>query len=352
MTVSLCVIAYNEEKVLGRLLEDIISQDYDHSKMEIVLVDGNSSDKTKNIMNDFKEKNYGFKNILVCDNPRRIQASSWNVAIKAANEDIIIRVDAHASIPKEFVTNNVNCLEQGESISGGPRPTMAEESSWWKDTLQLAESSMFGSSIAPYRRNSEKTYVKSMFHAAYRREIFAKIGGFNENLGRTEDNEIHYRMRMAGYKFCLDPNVISYQHTRNSLKKMLKQKYGNGYWIGLTTGVCSGCLSIYHFIPFAFVLGIVFTTLLAFFNVGILAVLMWCSYWLLAVVMAVMAVINEKKNITNLALPFLFFLLHLSYGIGTLVGIIKMPFWKKKNKVCEEVEIVRETVAKKMQESI
>ena len=116
---------------------------------------------------------------------------------------------------------------------------------------------MFGSSIASYRNNPGKTYVKSLFHAAYRREVFEKVGFFNEELVRTEDNEIHYRMRKAGYKLCFDPDIISYQYTRSSLKAMLKQKYANGYWIGKTSKVCPKCLSIYHFVPFAFVSAII-----------------------------------------------------------------------------------------------
>ncbi|EGL38408.1 hypothetical protein HMPREF9126_0168 [Parvimonas sp. oral taxon 110 str. F0139] len=90
--------------------------------------------------------------------------------------------------------------------------------------LLEAESSMFGSGIAPFRNASGKKYVKSMFHAMYKREVLEKVGFFNEKLLRTEDNEFHYRIRKAGYKLCYDDNIISYQHTRNSLSKMIKQK--------------------------------------------------------------------------------------------------------------------------------
>ena len=135
-------------------------------------------------------------------------------------------------------------------VVGGVRPNIVDEETQWKDTLLLAESSMFGSSIAPYRNGGngtgEKIYMKSLFHAAYRREVFDKIGHYNESLARTEDNEIHYRMRKAGFKLRFCPDIISYQHTRSSLPKMLKQKYANGYWIGKTSKVCPGCLSIYQ----------------------------------------------------------------------------------------------------------
>ena len=113
-------------------------------------------------------------------------------------------------------------------------------------TIRLTDK--FGSSIATYRRSHHKTYVKSVFHGAYRREVFEKAGLFNENLGRTEDNEMHYRILKAGYKICYNPKIISYQHTRNTWRGMIKQNYGNGYWIGLTVGICPRCFSIYHFV--------------------------------------------------------------------------------------------------------
>ena len=104
--------------------------------------------------------------------------------------------------------------------------------------LLQVENSLFGSSINSSRRSEEKAYVKTMFHAAYRREVLDKVGLFNEQLLRTEDNEFHYRIREAGYKLCYDPSFGSYQYARSDFKRMVKQKYGNGYWIGLTLKVC------------------------------------------------------------------------------------------------------------------
>ena len=198
-----------------------------------------------------------FRRVVVLDNPKKTLPSGWNVALREYKGDAIIKVDAHAVIPEDFVSKNVRVLETGEYICGGQRPNIIDKPTPFKETLLLAESSMFGSSIASYRNNPGKTYVKSLFHAAYRREVFEKVGFFNEELVRTEDNEIHYRMRKAGYKLCFDPDIISYQYTRSSLKAMLKQKYANGYWIGKTSKVCPKCLSIYHFVPFAFVSAII-----------------------------------------------------------------------------------------------
>ena len=329
MTVSLCVIAYNEEKFLPNLLEDLAKQTYPHELIEIVLVDGNSSDQTKQVMMDFRDSEKSFKEIKILDNPKRIQAAGWNVAISHATEDVIIRIDAHTHIPAEFTEKNMRLQESGEYVTGGVRPCVIENPNAWKNTLLEVENSLFGSSIAGSRHSNEKKYVKSMFHAAYRREVFEKAGLFNESLLRTEDNEMHYRVRNAGYKLCFDPDIVSYQYARSSLKKMIKQKFGNGYWIGLTTGVCPGCISIYHFVPFAFILGILFTTILAFLGVWQIAAMMWSAYFLFTLVSMVVTVIQKKGNICTICMPILFLVLHVSYGIGTFVGLVKMPGWRK-----------------------
>ncbi len=345
LTCTICVIAYNEEKSIRTILDCISSQDYGHNLCEVILVDGASTDNTKDIMQEYADNNSRldspFKRIVVLDNPKKTLPSGWNVALAEYKCDVIIKVDAHAEIPSDFVSKNIKVLESGEDVCGGIRPAILDESTPWKETLLLAENSMFGSSIAPYRNNPGKTYVKSLFHGAYRRKVFDKIGGFNEELVRTEDNEIHYRMREAGFKLCFDPDIVSYQHIRSSLPKMLKQKYSNGYWIGITAKKCPKCLSVYHFVPFAFVsaiglsaIGLVFTGLAGRYSMFIkklgniikfLTKLMWGAYGVLAVVMSVVAAIGagKKRNKTNIALPALFLMLHVSYGVGTLAGILK-----------------------------
>lgn len=328
MLVSICVVAYNEEKMLPQLLEDIKNQTYPREKTEIVLIDSMSMDGTRKIMEDFQNENQGYFGIQILENKKKKQASGWNVAIANYKGDIIVRVDAHAAIPNDFISKNVKVLESGEFVSGGVRPNIIDESTDWKETLLLAEQSMFGSSIASYRRSNKKMYVKSVFHGAYKREVFEKVGGFNEQLGRTEDNEIHYRIRQTGYNICYSPDIISYQHSRNSLKGMLKQKYGNGYWVALTLKACPKCLSIYHFVPLLFVCGIILTGLLAMVGYPMLAYLLWVAYWFVAILMALLSVKGDEKNIYHILLPILFFMLHVSYGIGSLIGVIKLPFWK------------------------
>lgn len=322
--ISFCVVAYNEETTIQSLLDDVLIQTYPHKLIEILLVDGCSSDKTKEIMSEFAALNReSFYDIKVLNNEKKTLPCGWNVALENYHGEAIVRVDAHAHIPEQFIENNVKHLNDGEYVCGGYRPNIIDDETLWKKMLLSAESSMFGSSIADYRRKQADKCVNSIFHGAYRREVFDKIGKYDERLTRTEDNDIHYRIRQAGFDIHFHPDIVSYQHTRNSLKKMIKQKYLNGFWIGQTMHVNPKCFSLYHFVPMLFVLGILLTTVLYIINMPLLGNIMWLSYWILNIVMAVFAFINDKGNYTYLILPVVFFILHLVYGIGTLWGIIK-----------------------------
>ena len=106
--ITMCVIAYNEGNSIGGILECINQQDYEHEHMEVVLVDGMSTDNTKSVMLEFAEKNEGsFQRIVVLDNPKKTLPSGWNVALREYKGDAIIKVDAHAVIPQDFVSKNV-----------------------------------------------------------------------------------------------------------------------------------------------------------------------------------------------------------------------------------------------------
>lgn len=321
LRLSICVIAYNEEGFLPNLLEDITRQEYPHELIEVVLVNSGSTDGTRELMAAFAREDNGFFSIQVLDNPKKIQAAGWNVAITHATGDVIARIDAHTKLPGSYSRLVMENIAAGENIVGGLRPCVIENDSSWGRILLRTENSLFGSSINPSRRSKEKQYVKTMFHAAYRREVFDKVGLFNESLLRTEDNEMHYRMQRAGYRFCYDPAIVSYQYARSSLKRMIRQKYGNGYWVGKTLKICPGCISLYHLVPCAFVIAIAVTTVLMLVGVWQLAALMWAMYAMFALGSTVLSAVNEGWNPWLFVMPFLFLALHVSYGVGTIAGL-------------------------------
>lgn len=337
MIVSVAIVAYNEETSLPQLLRDLEMQDYPHDKMEILLIDSMSTDRTWQIMEDFQRTHSDFLRVTLLKNPGKQIPCGNNVALKAYTGDAIIRIDAHATMPPEFIRKNVEVLESGEYASGGRRPNIIDGDSPWKQMLLAAEQSMFGSSISAARRSTEKFYPKSIFCGMYRREVFDKVGLYNELLPRSEDNDMSERIRRAGFRLCYSPDIVYYQRTRSTLKKMLRQKYLNGYWIGKTMGINPHCFSLYHFVPFAFVIGILLTSILWLLGHPLLGILMWGAYGALVLLCTVLELIKKPWNPAKLLLPVIFLLLHVSYGVGTLVGLIEMPFWigqmKKQGKV-------------------
>ena len=323
-TVTFGVIAYNEHQYLPELLQNLLEQTYPRNLTEVILVDGQSSDDTKQIMEAFREKYLAeYRSIQVLDNPKRVQPAGWNVVIENSKADVILRIDAHAKLPADFIERNMACINSGEYVCGGPRENIIDDDTPWKRMLLDAEQSLFGSGFAAYRRETEeRTYVKSVFHGAYRREVFANAGTFNENLIRTEDNEIHYRLRKNGYNICYDPTIRSYYQTRNTLPRMLKQKYQNGLWIGKTIYVCPQCISVFHLIPFAFVCALTGCTVLAFLGIRWLLAALVGAY-LLFVACNMLTCLFKTKNKMDIFLPIVYFLMHVCYGAGTIVGLLK-----------------------------
>ena len=333
MLVSFIIVAYNAEKFLVNSLNSLLKQKYDLKKIEVLLVDSVSSDNTKKIMLDFKKNNENkFNRILVLDNINRTLPYGWNVALNKAKGEVVLRVDAHSKFPEDFILNNVKEMEKGENIVGGHRISVTSDNSRWQKLLLIAEESLFGSGIAKYRRGKSREYVKTLAHAMYRKKVFDEVGLYNVNLSRTEDNEMHYRMRKAGYKFLLSPDVLSYHCARNTFKGMLKQKYANGKWIGITMYYCPKCFSLYHFVPLFFVLALVVSLVLLFLKLPIFIYLLMGLYLLFNVINMIIIIINNKFHIEYLLLPVIFFILHVSYGFGTIVGLLKGPFYKWKRK--------------------
>lgn len=326
LKLSIGIVAYNEENFIPNLLNDMKAQKYPHRFIEILLIDSMSTDKTRCIMEKFKEDNKDFYSVQVLKNPKKTQASGWNVAIQSFTGDVLARIDAHTKVTPEYSKRVMQNIELGEAVVGGIRPCVIGKNTPWSNVLLQVENSLFGSSINSCRRSRKKEYVKTMFHAAYRKDVLDKVGLFNERLLRTEDNEYHYRIREAGFKLCYDPSIISYQYARSSFAGMVDQKYKNGYWIGRTMKICPGCISYYHLVPAAFVAAIVVTTFLSAVGIWQMAMLMWILYATFAVTNTVISAMQNKFYWASFMIPFMFLILHLVYGVGTWKGLFAKTY--------------------------
>jgi hypothetical protein len=201
--------------------------------------------------------------------------------------------------------------------------------------IGLAETSKFGAGSALYRNVGKAGYVDTLAHAAYRRRVFEVVGGYDERLARTEDNEMHYRMKKAGFRFYYNPEIKSFHSPRGNLGALLKQKYSNGLWIGLTLGIQPRCFNLRHFIPLCFVLTLMGCALLGIAcSIWRPLLILVCLYLIPALFFSFVAMSQARANtkFCCLGLPVIFLLMHLSYGLGTLIGLVRMPYFVWKNR--------------------
>ena len=318
--ISFIIVAYNAAGSLGALLEDLLAQTIAREQIQALLVDSASTDATRALMLDFAQ-DAPFE-VKVLDNPKRWLASGINVALAAATGDAIIRLDAHARIPKDFLENNLRALALGEDIVGGcvagGQPNTA-----WENVLRTVDTSRFCGGAAPFRNGGEARYVDTLAYALYRREVYDKVGLYDERLRRTEDNDMHYRMRQAGYKFYFSPEIISYHAARSTMRGQLRQKWGNGYWIGRTMRIQPRCFAPRHLIPAAFVLTLLLCLLML--PVSMLPLLLVIiPYLLFDLAFAAKGALSQDRGrlLALAALPFLFPAVHVIYGLGTLAGLL------------------------------
>jgi len=318
--ISFIIVAYNAAGSIGALLDDLLAQTIESSQIEALLVDSASSDSTRAIMLDFAKK--APFDVRVLDNPKRWLAAGINVALEAATGDAVIRLDAHARIPSDFLKNNLQALESGENIVGGcvagGTPNTA-----WENVLRTVDTSRFCGGAAPFRNGGEARYVDTLAYALYRREVYDAVGPYDQRLRRPEDNNMHYRMRKAGYRFYFSPEIISYHAARSTMRGQLRQKWGNGYWIGRTMRIQPRCFAPRHLVPAAFVLALLGGLLLSPVCIWPLALLL-TAYLACDLFFAIKGAASQDQGrlLAALTLPFLFPAVHIIYGIGTIAGLL------------------------------
>lgn len=328
MKLSFIIVAFNSENALHNSLTSLVEQDYPHSEIEVILVDGCSTDRTKDIMLEFQNKETSFGRVLVLDNPGKFLPCGWNVALAQVTGEIVLRVDAHTKFPKDFISKNVRCLESGKSICGGKVISILEDNSQINRVMLESENSMFGGGFTFFRRGEVAKYTNTLAFAAYKKEIFEAAGPYNERLVRTEDNDMHYRMGKAGYKFFFDPEIVSYRYCRSSFSKLLRQKYLNGYWVGLTMGVQPKAFSVFYLVPLLFVLGLLFFSCISIITPIPLYIYVG-AYSLVLILSLITSICKNKFYPALLLLPFILLCLHVAYGLGTIKGLVCLPFWLK-----------------------
>ena len=320
--VAIVIPTLNEERFISRCLDSIIKQTFKFEKMDVMIIDGGSNDKTKDIVAKYQKSH---QNIRFIENKKKIQSVAFNIGFKKSTAPYIIRLDAHAEYDSKYISLCIENLKQDEKRGnvGGRCNILPFNQSIWAQTNAILNHSRFGIGGAAFRVSNEAHNTDSVPFGAFPRKIIEEIGGMREDLPRGEDNEYNSRIRKAGYKIFFDPNIISSYFARPTLGASCKQMYANGNSIGYLYYIDREAIGIRHLVPLLFVVSGLFSIIISVLWSPFCYV--FCGGLALYIIAdAIASIMGAKDNVKcTLPLFILFFCVHVSYGMGTIAGLIK-----------------------------
>lgn len=331
MRISVACVCLNERENLKELLRSIEKQDYPHNLIELILVDSLSNDESYELMIDFAKSHSDFYSIQVIKNPKSFLSAGINESLKLFTGDCYIRLDAHSSIPTNFISNTINVLTSTPYlVVGGRRASVAAGKSAWKYTLLVAYESFSSSIVARRSKFSQAHVVDHLDNLCIRREVFEEVGYFDERLKRAEDKEFFYRLKEAGIEVWFDPSMVIYQKVKPNFLSLMDQTVKNGFWIGRLLTIRPQAVKFYHLMPVFFFLIFICTCVLACFKEARPLYFFLLNYSVFALALSIIAASEVRfKSWHLLALPALFTLMHLLYASGTVWGVLKSIFTPK-----------------------
>ena len=320
--ISVICPIYNEEKYISECINSILLQDYPKNDMEVLLVDGMSTDRTREIVLSYCVK-YPFIHLL--DNPQKIVPYAMNIGIHAAKGDIVIRLDAHAIYPDNYFSELVTKLHElnADNVGAVCRTLPADDSPKCR-AIAAALSSSFGMGNSYFRIGAKDIIkVDTVPFGCYRKEIFDKIGLYDTDLIRNQDDELNARLIKHGGKIYLLPYLIVDYFARNTIKKTGKMFYQYGLYKPLVNKKLGSPATLRQFFPVAFVLGLIFGLILSIFSKYILIAYLAIvtMYFLLALIFSVKSYSSIPQVMWQIAT---YITVHVNYGWGYLVGIYKI----------------------------
>jgi len=305
------IVVRNAKSNIVESIKSLINQGFEKKHYEIIIVDGLSTDNTIKVARQYLDNNS--INYKILENKKKTLATGWNIGIKASEGKYIVRPDAHAELLDGYVKNGIKKLENDESLASAGGVLITKSSSYMGNMIAKVLSNPIGVGASLFRVGvKEDTYSDTAVYAVYRKRVFDEVGLFNESLQRNQDIDLHLRISQNGYKFLTSPDMKAIYYSRTSLKKFISQAYDNGYWV--TYGK-SGHFR--HMIPMFFLLSVIVSIFLK--NLQIILY----PLYILTVMIAYVFKSKEYNPINLIILIILTFLLHSSYGLGSLVGLIK-----------------------------
>lgn len=314
--VSVVVAARNEERHIGACLEALLAQDYPRDRLEILVMDGRSTDRTRETAAAYANAD---KRVRVLDNPERIAATAFNHGIRAARGDYVGVMSGHAIPAPDYVTRAASALHETGAWAVGGKIVRT-----WRTPVQRgiaqATSSPFGVGNAVHNYASTAQVAETVFPGMWPREIFDRIGWFDASLVRNQDDELSYRIRRSGGLIWYDPTIRLAYEPRPTLGSFFTQYRQYGYWRVRVIEMHPGALQVRQLVPAAWLVAVAAGGIgfIAGSRLRFLAVPSVGGY------LGIMAVAAVRTAGRRGAPPMLAALatMHAAYGLGVLHGLL------------------------------
>ena len=319
--VSFVIPMLNEVDAIEKCIYSILEQDYSADKIEIIVADGFSSDGSREKVLALSKK-YG--NIHLVDNPFKRTPAALNIGIKHSTGQVVVILGAHTTIKNDFVKYNVKYMQElSVRCVGGTQINVGKNRI--QQAIGNAMASVFGIPSAPYRFSKKKNYVDTVVYAAYDRNLFNEIGYFDEKLHISEDAELNWRIRKAGYKIFYTPEIVSYYYPRENIFQLAKQFFNYGILRANVMKKHFTAFKFIHILPPVFVFLSLFFSILGFYNPFFLKLLLvlWIVYTIYLFIASLVTLAKDRIIKYAFFYPVIFLTMHICWGSGFIVGLFK-----------------------------
>lgn len=327
--ISFIIPCRNEKKFIKETVNSILNQKDINKNLEIIVVDGQSEDGTREILNELHLLD---DRITILDNPNKITPVALNIGIKKAKGDYIFILGAHAKIDEDYVSNSLKIFEEHSDVSCAGGPIISKGNSSLGKAIALAMSSPIGVGNAKHRFPEYEGYAEMACFPAFKKEVFNKIGYYDESLVRNQDDDFCFRLRLQGDKVYISPKVKSIYYVRDNLKTLFKQYYQYGFWRVELLAKHKLQIALRQQIPFLFFLIILILIIISVaLKSPVIGAIIPIIYLTTLLGYTIVTFIKEKK-LYVFWLPIVIFILHLSYAMGFAVSLMKKIIQRIKRK--------------------
>lgn len=323
--VTIIVPTRNEVHFIEKCLNSFIISDYPEHLMEIIIVDGMSEDGTSEIVKRYCKRD---KRIVLINNQKLITPVALNLGVKASKGEYIFFSGAHSEMPSDYISKCIqHAIESGADNVGGVVKTEPRVNSPLGRAIAEVLSHPIGVGGAKFRTGVTKpTEVDTVPFGCYKRDVFERIGYFNEKLVRNQDIEFNLRLKRAGGRIILFPDIELIYYSRSTYKELCKNSFGNGYWVIMGAKHASIPFSPRHMVPFLFVLYLVLGSTLSL--VGVLPSALFLGTIILYLIVVISSSLSIARLVRNWKVFFAsvltFMTLHISYGMGSMAGLFSL----------------------------